>query len=116
MKKSEFRKLIREEVRKVIREGSYEFSKWVNAFVNPVITKISAETEMMDEGCLSIPDVFGRVKRATALKLEARNQNGRIFKMKAEGLLAQIIQHEIDHLDGVLFKDKAEKIRIRANK
>ena len=76
-------------------------------FINPTITKISKKTKLLEEGCLSLPGLYGKVRRAESLKVEAFNQNGRKFKMKAQGLVAQIIQHEIDHLDGILFKDKA---------
>ena len=64
----------------------------------------------MDEGCLSVLGLYGKIKRAESLKIEAYNQNGRKFKMKADGLVAQLFQHEIDHLNGILFKDKAESI------
>ena len=79
-------------------------------FINPVITKISEKAKLMDEGCLSVLGLYGKIKRAESLKIEAYNQNGRKFKMKADGLVAQLFQHEIDHLNGILFKDKAESI------
>lgn len=79
-------------------------------FINPVITKISEKAKLMDEGCLSVPSLYGKIKRAESLKIEAFNQNGRKFKMKADGLVAQLFQHEVDHLNGTLFKDKAETI------
>ena len=79
-------------------------------FINPVITKISEKIKLVDEGCLSVIGLYGKIKRAESLKIEAYNQNGRKFKMKAEGLVAQLFQHEVDHLDGVLFKDNANNI------
>ncbi|MEK7493531.1 MAG: peptide deformylase [Patescibacteria group bacterium] len=79
-------------------------------FINPVIIKVSGENELMEEGCLSLPGLYGNAPRANALKLEAYNERGRKFKMKADGLIAQLIQHEIGHLDGALFKDIAEHI------
>ena len=79
-------------------------------FINPVITKISHETERMEEGCLSLPGEYGMITRATSVKVEAYNERGRKFKLKGEGLTAQLIQHEIGHLDGALFKDHAEKM------
>ena len=79
-------------------------------FINPVITKISSEAKPMEEGCLSVPEKYGKVGRAVSLKVEAYNERGRKFKMKAEGLIAQLVQHEIDHLDGKLFIDKATNI------
>ena len=79
-------------------------------FINPVITKISEKIKLVDEGCLSVIGLYGKIKRAESLKIEAYNQNGRKFKMKADGLVAQLFQHEVDHLDGILFKDKANNI------
>lgn len=79
-------------------------------FINPVITKISEKAKLMDEGCLSVPGLYGKIKRAESLKIEAFNQNSRKFKMKADGLVAQLFQHEIDHLNGVLFKDNADNV------
>lgn len=79
-------------------------------FINPVIIKVSGENELMEEGCLSVPGLYGNTPRAASLKLEAYNERGRKFKMKADGLIAQLIQHEIGHLDGTLFKDIAESI------
>ena len=79
-------------------------------FINPVIIKVSGENELMEEGCLSVPGLYGNTPRAVSLKLEAYNERGRKFKMKADGLIAQLIQHEIGHLDGTLFKDIAESV------
>ena len=79
-------------------------------FINPVITKISSEAKPMEEGCLSVPEKYGKVGRAISLKVEAYNERGRKFKMKVEGLVAQLVQHEVDHLDGKLFIDKATNI------
>lgn len=74
------------------------------AMVNPVI--VSAEgRDRAEEGCLSIPDAFGEVTRPGRVVLEALDQNGAPFRREAEGLLARAIQHEIDHLDGILFID-----------
>lgn len=79
-------------------------------FINPVITKLSEKKELMEEGCLSVPGLYGDTPRADSLKLEAYNERGRKFKMKAHGLIAQLVQHEIGHLDGALFKDIAKHI------
>lgn len=87
-----------------------EFDLNQTVFINPQILQISADEKLLDEGCLSLPDISGKILRATSLKIQAQNQNGRVFKVKVSGLAAQIFQHEIDHLDGVLFIDKAEKI------
>lgn len=76
-------------------------------YINPVITKISKDKKKMDEGCLSVRPLYGIVKRSSRATVSARDENGKEFKVSASGLLAQIFQHEIDHLDGILFIDKA---------
>ena len=74
------------------------------AMVNPVL--LSAEgVERAEEGCLSIPDAYGDVSRPLRVVLEATGRDGRSYRLEAEGLLARAIQHEIDHLDGILFID-----------
>jgi peptide deformylase len=78
--------------------------------VNPEITRFSQEKIIGTEGCLSIPGVAGDVERATSITLKGYNRQGRPLKIKANGWLARIFQHEIDHLDGVLFVDRAEKV------
>ena len=79
-------------------------------FINPVITKLSKDKEEMDEGCLSVRYLYGKVKRSKKASIEAYDENGKKFKRGASGLLAQIFQHETDHLDGVLFIDKAKDV------
>lgn len=84
-------------------------------FINPEILKKSGK-ETSEEGCLSLPGLRENVQRATKLVARAVNINGKDFEIDAEGLLARAIQHEIDHLDGVLFIDrisKARKLQIR---
>lgn len=79
-------------------------------FINPVIIKTSQKREAMEEGCLSVPGKYGNTRRAPTLKVEAYDENGKKFKMKADGLIAQLVQHEIDHLNGKLFSDTAKNI------
>jgi len=74
--------------------------------VNPKITKRSKETEIMEEGCLSFPGLWLKIKRAKSAEVEALDKNGKEIKIKAEGLSARVLQHEIDHLDGILFIDR----------
>lgn len=76
-------------------------------FINPVIKKVSKERKIVEEGCLSVRYLYGKVSRATKVKVEAYDENGKKFERGGTGLLAQIFQHETDHLDGVLFIDKA---------
>jgi peptide deformylase len=80
-------------------------------FINPEIIKISNDKKMMDEGCLSVRPLFGKVRRATKATVEAYNEEGKKFTMEGSGLLAHIFQHEIDHLEGILFIDKAKNLR-----
>lgn len=76
------------------------------ALVNPEIVWHSEETEEFDEGCLSFPNQFGKVVRFSKVKVKAQDLDGKNVTLEAEGLLAQALQHEIDHLNGEVFKDK----------
>jgi len=78
--------------------------------INPVITKMSREKKPMTEGCLSVRWLYGNVDRAAKATIVAYNERGEKFTMGGSGLLAQAFQHEIDHLDGILFIDKATNI------
>jgi len=78
--------------------------------VNPEITRFSKESELGSEGCLSIPGFAGDVERPLAVTIKGLNRRGQPIRIKAEGWLARIFQHEIDHLDGVLFIDRAERV------
>jgi len=78
--------------------------------VNPQIKRASRETVIGTEGCLSLPDLLGDVERSVAVTVIAQSRRGQPTKIKAQGWLARIFQHEIDHLNGVLFTDLAEKI------
>jgi len=76
--------------------------------INPEITEASDEILLADEACLSIPGIMGEVPRASKIKVRAQNVKGKAIRVKAEGYLARVFQHEIDHLDGVLFIDRVE--------
>lgn len=78
--------------------------------INPKIVKVSKKTHIVGEGCLSVPDRYGEVKRHTNVVLRALDEHGVEFERGAGGLLAQIMQHETDHLDGILFVDRAEQV------
>ncbi|MCL7941919.1 peptide deformylase [Halomonas sp. ATCH28] len=73
--------------------------------INPEFTPIGDEREPMQEGCLSIPEYYADVPRALKVHLKALDRDGQPFEMEAEGLLAHCIQHEYDHLEGILFVD-----------
>jgi peptide deformylase len=78
--------------------------------INPEITPISAETEDDWEGCLSIPEIRGRVPRAREIEVKAYDRRGRRISIHARGFTARVIQHETDHLDGVLFLDRMRSL------
>jgi peptide deformylase len=79
-------------------------------FINPEIVKFFGKEKIMEEGCLSVPNVWGQIKRYEGVVVSYQDLFGKRKKLKAKGLLAQIIQHEIDHLNGVLFIDKAIEV------
>ncbi len=79
------------------------------ALINPVIKKSSWKKVVMEEGCLSIPGIFGTVKRPVKVTVEAQNMEGVKIEFDADAMLARVIQHEIDHLDGILFTSKMIK-------
>lgn len=74
-------------------------------FINPQITGTSVETSPYEEGCLSLPNVYHEVIRPSKVIVSAQDMNGNPFTLKASGLMSRVIQHEYDHLDGVLFID-----------
>jgi peptide deformylase len=76
--------------------------------INPVITKTGEQVCAIQEGCLSIPQVFLDVVRPEVIEVSFKDEQGRPHKLKADGLLARVIQHEIDHLNGVMFVDRVE--------
>jgi peptide deformylase len=80
------------------------------ALINPEITVVGDDVQEDWEGCLSIPDVRGRVPRARDLAVKAYDRKGRRIQMNARGFTARVIQHETDHLDGVLFLDRMESL------
>ncbi|MBN2094378.1 MAG: peptide deformylase [Candidatus Zambryskibacteria bacterium] len=79
-------------------------------FINPEIIKTSKEQQELEEGCLSVRWLYGKVKRAKKATIRAYDENGKLFTMGGVGLLAQAFQHEVDHLNGVLFTDKAKSL------
>lgn len=95
------------QVGKKIRLIIISFKSGPMAMFNPEIKKISPKTELGEEGCLSLPKVFGNVRRSVSLECEYYDIKKTKYVLKASGLLARVIQHEIDHLNGVLFIDKA---------
>ena len=80
-------------------------------YINPHIIKTSKNRELLDEGCLSVRGLYGRAQRFTQTTVSALDEQGHPFTRGASGLLAQIFQHEIDHLNGILFDDHATDLQ-----
>lgn len=100
---------------------SYRFfiakpEKKMYVVVNPEIMKPSEEIVSFEEGCLSVPGTYGPVDRPERIVVRGQDKNGKKVKFKVNGLLARVFQHEIDHLNGVLFIDKAREVYQASNK
>lgn len=79
------------------------------AIINPEIVRRKGE-RLVDEGCLSIRGYFGQIKRAETVTVKGRDPNGKEIRIKADGFLAQVLEHEIDHLNGILYLDHLESM------
>lgn len=86
------------------KSGEYTHEDYV--LINPKIVSTSKETEVDYEGCLSVPNVYGKVARYKKIKVDALDISGERIKIKAQDFFARTIQHEIDHLEGILFTDR----------
>lgn len=80
-------------------------------FINPKVTPLVEEKQPYEEGCLSVPDVYDKVERPNKVRIEAIDQDGQAIDKEVEGLLAVCIQHEMDHLNGVIFVDYLSKLK-----
>jgi peptide deformylase len=89
------------------QEPPKEVKPKLYVMINPEIVKSSEESVLGVEGCLSIPGLVGEVERLSSLQLKGLNRRGQPMKVRAEGWLARIFQHEIDHINGVVFPDRA---------
>ena len=87
-----------------------EAPKKLYVLINPEIVKTSEEKELGVEGCLSIPGLVGEVERFSRIQVKGLNRHGQPTKVKAKGWLARIFQHEIDHINGVVFPDRAVRV------
>lgn len=79
-------------------------------YINPQITFKSDDSSISEEGCLSLPGIFGLVKRSKKIHIKYYDLEGKKYSVKIKGVTAIVLQHELDHLDGILFIDRAEKI------
>jgi peptide deformylase len=91
-------------------ENDEEVPPKLYTVVNPEVVRVSDETDVGAEGCLSIPGFMGDVERSTSVTVKGQNRQGKSIRIKAKGWLARIFLHEIDHIDGVLFTDRAERV------
>lgn len=93
------------------KDGHYKNIPPDLVFINPQIIKASKKKEEMDEGCLSVRWLYGKTKRASKVTVEAYDEKGKKFSWSGSGLMAQIFQHETDHLNGILFTDHATEVQ-----
>ena len=84
----------------------------IKAFFNPEITKLSQETELMKEGCLSFPDIYLMIKRPKAIEFDYTDAEGERQTLQLEGIGARCVQHECDHLNGIIFLQRASRFKI----
>jgi peptide deformylase len=97
------------QVGKLVRICVIRFEGKKYVLINPMIKSKSFAKEIMEEGCLSFPGKFINIKRSKKVTVEAMDRKGREIIIKAEGIFARALQHEIDHLDGMLILDRADK-------
>jgi peptide deformylase len=103
--------------REVIEELAKEKPEYKDmVFINPEILKTSKKQMLTEEGCLSVRWLYGKVKRPQKTLIRAYDENGRLFTLGGSGLLSQAFQHETDHLNGILFTDKATDLKEMAPK
>jgi peptide deformylase len=93
----------------------------LRVFINPELVQVSTETELCEEGCLSVPGIYDEVRRPVRVRVRAQDADGKLFELDCEGLLAVCIQHEMDHLTGKVFVDylsglKQDRIRTKLKK
>ena len=89
----------------IVDETTEAHGRYTHLMVNPKITWRSEEEVTFDEGCLSVPDKNGEVSRPKEIRITFQNKDGKYKKWKLDGLAARVVQHEVDHLDGILFVD-----------
>ena len=104
------------QVNQSIRVAVIKTKEGALVLVNPKIARFSLRKELGEEGCLSIPGVYGMVKRSRSIRVHALDRRGKRINFKAAGLFARVIQHEVDHLNGILFIDKAVEITMGKDK
>ncbi|MGB9848155.1 MAG: peptide deformylase [Minisyncoccia bacterium] len=115
MKKSDGVGLAANQIGVDLQIAIVEYQNKSYTLINPKIIKLSKKMELGEEGCLSVPGCIGVVPRAKKIVVETFDKDGKKIKIKEKDMLARIIQHEIDHLNGILFVDKAKEIYYSKN-
>ncbi len=100
---------------KVRERRAFKKKEGYFVFINPRLTKLSREKTLLEEGCLSVRPLYGMITRSKKATITAHDETGKKFTRGASGLLAQVFQHETDHLDGILFIDKATELHEMKN-
>lgn len=96
----------------VLRDNPDDKSdKSFTVLINPKVTKYEGEIEEDFEGCLSVKDLYGKVPRHTKVRISALDESGAPIRLKAEGFIARVLQHEIDHTNGIVFPDRIKNLR-----
>lgn len=103
------------QINKSIQLCVIELDKKRMVFINPSITSLSKEKVLFEEGCLSLPEQFFFIERSEKVTVRYQNEKGEDMKMKASGILAIALQHEIDHLEGTLIVDRFKKQKVNPN-
>ncbi len=91
-----------------LRAFGYHVDGVVGHLINPEILELAGELVEVDEGCLSLPEIWGKTPRYTKVSVRGQKVMGEVVEIQAEGLLAQVFQHEIDHLDGLVYLDRLD--------
>ena len=91
-----------------LRAFSYKVDGVIGHLINPVLVETFGEPELVDEGCLSLPEIWSKTPRYPKVKVSGTNLEGEQVNIEAEGLFAQVLQHEIDHLDGKVYLDRLD--------
>ena len=91
-----------------LRAFSYKVDGVIGHLINPILVETFGEPELVDEGCLSLPEIWSKTPRYPKVKVSGTTLEGEQVNIEAEGLLAQVLQHEIDHLDGKVYLDRLD--------
>ena len=97
-------------VMRTMREGNEEAT--IESYFNPELVRVSQETDMMKEGCLSFPDIYLMIRRSKTIELKYQDASGESHQIMLEGLGARCVQHEMDHLNGIIFLQRASRLKI----